>query len=95
VSNGPRPDKSYGDRAGSVLDPFGQRWSIMTHKEDVSPEEMQRRMAKIGGEARRSRASLDHPCGDRRIARERAAPGSIGIGRSCFQKGLTKQRLPT
>ncbi len=41
-------DKFYGDRSGSVLDPFGQRWSIMTHKEDISPEEMQRRMAEIG-----------------------------------------------
>jgi PhnB protein len=45
----PLSDKFYGDRAGSVLDPFGQRWSIMTHKEDVSPEEMERRMAKMGG----------------------------------------------
>lgn len=40
----PLSDKFYGDRSGSVLDPFGQRWSIMTHKEDVSPEEMRRRM---------------------------------------------------
>ena len=45
----PLSDKFYGDRAGSVVDPFGQRWSIMTHKEDVSPEEMERRMAKMGG----------------------------------------------
>ncbi len=41
----PLSDKFYGDRVGSVLDPFGQRWSIMTHKEDVSPEEIERRMA--------------------------------------------------
>ena len=45
----PLTDKFYGDRAGSVIDPFGQRWSIMTHKEDVSPEEMQRRMSAMGG----------------------------------------------
>lgn len=45
----PLADKFYGDRAGSVLDPFGQRWSIMTHKEDVSPEEMERRMQAMGG----------------------------------------------
>ena len=44
----PLSDKFYGDRSGSVLDPFGQRWSIMTHKEDVSPEQMQRRMAALG-----------------------------------------------
>lgn len=45
----PLADKFYGDRSGSVLDPFGQRWSIMTHKEDISPEEMQRRMEAAGG----------------------------------------------
>ncbi len=42
-------DKFYGDRAGSLEDPFGQRWSIMTHKEDVTTDEMERRMADVGG----------------------------------------------
>lgn len=45
----PLADKFYGDRAGSVLDPFNQRWSIMTHKEDLTPEEMAARMAKMQG----------------------------------------------
>ena len=45
----PLADKFYGDRAGSVQDPFGQRWSIMTHKEDLTPEEVQARMAEQGG----------------------------------------------
>lgn len=45
----PLSDKFYGDRAGSVADPFGQRWSIMTHKEDLSPEEVERRMAQMTG----------------------------------------------
>jgi len=45
----PLADKFYGDRAGSVKDPFGQRWSIMTHKEDLTPDEMQARMAKMSG----------------------------------------------
>lgn len=45
----PFSDKFYGDRAGSLLDPFGQRWSIMKHKEDLSPEEMQARMDAMGG----------------------------------------------
>lgn len=36
-------DKFYGDRAGSITDPFGHRWTIMTHIEDVSPEEMKKR----------------------------------------------------
>ena len=36
-------DQFYGDRSGTVLDPFGHQWSILTHKEDMSPDEMQRR----------------------------------------------------
>ncbi|HEV8138504.1 MAG TPA: VOC family protein [Pyrinomonadaceae bacterium] len=36
-------DKFYGDRIGTVIDPFGHRWHLATHKEDVSMEEMQRR----------------------------------------------------
>lgn len=40
----PLTDEFYGDRSGSLDDPFGQRWTIATHKEDVSPEEMERRM---------------------------------------------------
>ena len=38
-------DKFYGDRGCSVTDPLGLRWEIATHIEDVSPEEMERRMA--------------------------------------------------
>ena len=37
-------DKFYGDRSGTLTDPFGHVWHIATHKEDVSMEEMQRRM---------------------------------------------------
>jgi PhnB protein len=36
-------DKFYGDRIGTVVDPFGHRWHLATHKEDVSVDEMQRR----------------------------------------------------
>jgi PhnB protein len=39
----PLEDKFYGDRSGTLLDPFGHMWSVSTHKEDVPPEEMQRR----------------------------------------------------
>ncbi len=39
-----------GDRFGSVLDPFGQRWSVMTRVEDVSPEEAERRLAEWGSD---------------------------------------------
>ena len=37
-------DQFYGDRSGRLEDPFGHLWIISTHKEDVSPEEMHRRM---------------------------------------------------
>ena len=37
-------DKFYGDRAGQFDDPWGHRWNVMTHIEDVSPEEMRKRM---------------------------------------------------
>ena len=36
-------DKFYGDRIGTLVDPFGHVWHVATHKEDVSPEEMERR----------------------------------------------------
>lgn len=39
----PVQDQFYGDRSGTVTDPFGHMWTIATHKEDVSPEEMRRR----------------------------------------------------
>jgi len=38
-------DKFYGDRSGSVLDPFGHVWHIATHKKDVALEEMEKRMS--------------------------------------------------
>ncbi|HXG41974.1 MAG TPA: VOC family protein [Dehalococcoidia bacterium] len=38
-------DQLYGDRAGAVEDPVGNRWWIATHIEDVSPEELARRMS--------------------------------------------------
>lgn len=36
-------DKFYGDRSGTIVDPFGHIWHISTHKEDVPAEEMERR----------------------------------------------------
>ncbi len=37
-------DQFYGDRSGQLEDPFGHLWWVATHKEDVSPEEMRKRM---------------------------------------------------
>jgi PhnB protein len=42
----PVVDQFYGDRSGTLRDPFGHQWTLATHKEDVSPEEMTRRMEK-------------------------------------------------
>ncbi|MEN8822264.1 MAG: VOC family protein [Abyssibacter sp.] len=39
----PIEDQFWGDRMGTVIDPFGHQWSIATHVEDVDDEEMQRR----------------------------------------------------
>ena len=40
----PLENQFWGDRMGDVTDPFGHRWHVATHVEDVSPEEMKRRM---------------------------------------------------
>jgi PhnB protein len=39
----PVQDQFYGDRSGQFVDPFGHSWSVGTHKEDVTPEEMMKR----------------------------------------------------
>src|SRR5690606_32959071 len=36
----PVADQFYGDRAGGIVDPYGHRWCIATHLEDLTPEEM-------------------------------------------------------
>ena len=41
----PLQDQFFGERSGTVLDPFGHRWTLNTHIEDVSDEEMERRFA--------------------------------------------------
>jgi PhnB protein len=44
----PVEDQFYGDRMGALTDPFGHNWMVATHVEDVSPEEMERRMKEMG-----------------------------------------------
>ncbi|HTA14459.1 MAG TPA: VOC family protein [Solirubrobacteraceae bacterium] len=41
-------DQFYGDRSGQFEDPYGHRWNVATHVEDISEEEMLRRAAEIG-----------------------------------------------
>ncbi len=45
----PVENQFYGDRTGQFEDPFGHRWNIATHVEDVPPEEMEKRMAEATG----------------------------------------------
>lgn len=47
----PLQDHFYGDRSGTVQDPFGHRWMLSMHVEDVSPEEMERRAKEAMGPA--------------------------------------------
>ena len=44
----PPNDMPWGDRWSMIEDPFGNVWQIATHKEDMSPEEMQKRMKAAG-----------------------------------------------
>jgi PhnB protein len=46
----PVQDQFYGDRTGTLRDPFGHYWSLMTHVEDVSLEEMQRRLQEMSAQ---------------------------------------------
>ncbi len=45
----PLENQFYGDRTGQFEDPFGHRWNVASHVEDVSPEEMERRMSEAMG----------------------------------------------
>ena len=47
----PIQDQFYGDRSGTIIDPFGHQWTLATHQEDVAPEEIQKRMAAMCGGA--------------------------------------------
>lgn len=44
-------DQFYGDRSAQFEDPWGHRWNIASHVEDVDPDEMQRRMAELAQDA--------------------------------------------
>lgn len=44
-------DQFYGDRSAQFEDPWGHRWNIASHVEDVDPDEMQRRMAELAPDA--------------------------------------------
>ena len=43
----PPQDQFYGDRDAFIVDPFGHGWTVGSHVEDVTPEELERRMARM------------------------------------------------
>jgi PhnB protein len=45
----PAADQFYGDRDGYIIDPFGHGWTVASHVEDVTPDELGRRMAELFG----------------------------------------------
>lgn len=49
IERKPIKDQFYGDRSGQLEDPYGHLWWIATHKEDVSPDEMQKRVQAMFG----------------------------------------------
>ena len=51
VQQRPVQDQFYGDRSGTLEDPFGHVWTVATHSEDVAPEEIDRRLAAMSGGA--------------------------------------------
>jgi PhnB protein len=46
----PVEDMFWGDRYGQIMDPFGHAWGLATHKEDLTPEELQQRAKKAMAE---------------------------------------------
>jgi len=45
----PVADMFWGDRYGQLKDPFGHHWSVATHQRDLTPQQIQEAMAKMGG----------------------------------------------
>ena len=43
-------DQFYGDRSGTLVDPFGHKWTLATHVRDVPAEEMRQKMTEMAGE---------------------------------------------
>ena len=78
----PVEDKFYGDRMGSIEDPFGHHWHVSTHKEDVSPDEMARRAA--AGQAQlaaaRGASLASHRCRRGAATRSGALLGRLAWG---------------
>ena len=62
----PVGDMFWGDRFGQVSDPFGHRWSLATHKEDVTPDQMKQRAQQFFAEQAKAGAQRHEPAGSRK-----------------------------
>ena len=74
-------DQFYGDRSGTLVDPFGHVWTIASHVEDVSADEMQKRIERIAFTTPSALAGLCRYRSSRyasRSAEERYRPASTG-----------------
>ena len=59
----PLSDMFWGDRGGSVIDPFGHRWWLATHKEDMTPDQIKQRAQKFFAEQAKAGAQKPQPAG--------------------------------
>ena len=50
----PVENQFWGDRMGTLTDPFGHQWSLATHVEEVSPDELQRRMEQFSSQQKQA-----------------------------------------
>jgi PhnB protein len=80
----PMADQFYGDRSGTVEDPFGHRWTISTHIEDVSLEEVKRRAAASRNRSDKERNHEQGQLQTRRFSQRHALP-------HCQRRGQTSR----
>ena len=59
----PPADMFWGDRFGKLTDPFGHSWNLATHKEDVAPDEMERRGKEMWAKAAQQQPHTQHAKG--------------------------------
>ena len=90
----PVSDQFYGDRSGTVADPFGYSWTIATRKEDLSVDEMQRRMAAMEAQRMPRESPTFMPKGFRTVTPYLVvedAPALIDFTRRVFDAELRHQ----
>jgi PhnB protein len=90
----PVSDQFYGDRSGTVADPFGYTWTIATRKEILSVDEMHRRMAAMEAQRQPRESSTFIPKGFRTVTPYLVvedAPGLIEFTRRVFDAELRHQ----